>query len=127
MKHERDEDLSRNLHALLGDAGFLALVETFAGERIYVPMSGANDRLSEGLGHEDAAKLCRAYPGMRISVPLARDFRARQYRAAGLNNHEIAKRLNITVSGVDRIFRRMPSPPNRPRRIDPRQSDLFES
>ena len=37
MSHERDEQLSENLLALLGEADFVRLVEWRGGTRLYVP------------------------------------------------------------------------------------------
>lgn len=126
MRPERNEDLSAELLALLGKEAFLALVEAFAGQRKFIAVDGDHASLVAAIGEEATAKLVRIHGGNKLNVPLARDLRARQYRASGMGDVEIARRLGMTVSGVERLFLRMPDKPARPRRgPDPRQIDLF--
>ena len=80
------ERLSEDLRELLGDEDFLALVETFGGDRLYIPKSAEGTIVSAALGGEAAARLAARYGGDYPRIPLAREFRARQYRAAGLAN-----------------------------------------
>ncbi|MES0068769.1 hypothetical protein NKJ73_23625 [Mesorhizobium sp. M0074] len=121
-----DELRSAELLAMLGPADFVRLAETYGGRRLYVPASGDDTDLAKNLGAAAAKKLARRYSGSYIRVPLARELRARQYRANGASNGEIAGRLGITETGVDKLFRRMPDKPVKGSR-DPRQTDLFSS
>jgi len=126
VSYERDEDLSEDLHRLLGDEGFLALTEAFGGQRPYINRTGGPvvDGLVAALGPDLADQLIRMYGGSHLMVPIARVFRARQYRAAGLTDPEIARKLTMTVSGVQRLFLRNPAP--RRAKTDPRQLRLFD-
>ncbi|WP_027143163.1 hypothetical protein [Mesorhizobium sp. WSM3626] len=121
-----DEQRSTELLHLLGQADFVRLAEAYGGRRLYVPASGDDTALSKELGPAAAKKLARRYSGSYIRVPLARELRARQYREAGASNGDIAGRLGITETGVDKLFRRMPDKPVKGSR-DPRQTDLFSS
>lgn len=122
------ERLEDELIALLGAEDFICLVEAYGGERRYVPKSETGTEIAGKLGKEVAARLAKRFGGDEISIPLARAFRARHHRASEMNNREIAKRLGISVNGVEKLFRRRPSarPPRR-RQVDPRQTDLFGS
>lgn len=124
MKHDRGETLSADLHALLGDAGFLALVETYGGQRPYIGLDA--EKFRPILGDALAERFVQTYGGDRLHVPLARAFRARQYRLAGESDKAIALRLGITVSGLERLFDRMPGKPARRRHVDPRQMNIFD-
>ncbi|MER9851783.1 hypothetical protein NKJ55_31685 [Mesorhizobium sp. M0106] len=121
-----DELRSAELLSLIGLADFVRLAETYGGRRLYVPASGDDTALAKDLGAPVAQKLARRYSGSYIRVPLARELRARQYRENGASNGEIAGRLGITETGVDKLFRRMPDKPVKGSR-DPRQIDLFSS
>ena len=120
--------LEDELIELLGPQDFIRLVEAYGGERRYIPKSETGTEIAGKLGEEVASRLAKRFGGDEISIPLARAFRARHYRADRLNNREIAKRLGISVNGVEKLFRRRPSarPPRR-RQVDPRQTDLFGS
>jgi len=57
-------------------------------------------------------------------VPLARELRARHYRERGSSNAEIALKLGMSETGVNRLFKAMPDKPVKGCR-DPRQGSLF--
>ena len=116
--------LSAVLLELLGAEGLVLLAEHKGGRRLFVPKSPDGGALAGTLGQEAAASLARRYGGDYIRVPLARELRARHYRAAGASNAEIARRLGMSESGVDRLFNAMPNKPVKGSR-DPRQGDLF--
>lgn len=104
--------LSQELPALLGDAAFVALAEAFGGTRLYVPQTiGEDHEIAQAIGLDAARRLSRRHSPSWIRVPLAREARARHYRAQGLSNAAIARRLGITETGVDKLFRRMIAPP----------------
>ncbi|MBO0664171.1 hypothetical protein LQ948_16170 [Jiella sp. MQZ9-1] len=100
------ERLEDELLALLGPADFVRLVEAFGGERRYVPKRDDDTEIAQHLGPAAARKLASAFGGDTIAIPLARGYRAAHYRAAALNNRQIAKRLGISLNGVEKIFRR---------------------
>jgi hypothetical protein len=106
------DHLSSELIGLLGEAAFVALTERFGGTRLHVPRSiGPEHELAQALGQEAADRLARSYTSATLRIPLARELRARHYRAQGLSNAQIARKLGITETGVDKLFRRMASPP----------------
>lgn len=118
--------LSAELLNLLGPDAFTRLAEQYGGTRLFVPATDGATQLSKALGREVAGKLAARYAGSYLRVPLAREHRARQYRERqALSNAEIARKLGITETGVDRLFQRMPNKPVKGR--DPRQADLFSS
>lgn len=118
------EQLSAQLLELLGPAAFLQLVEAFGGLRIYVPDRKRDETIDAAIGIEASAKLHGMWGGSLVRVPLAQGFRARAYRAAGIDNRTIARRLCMTETGLEKLFRRA-GHPRRGRRPDTRQSDLF--
>jgi DNA-binding NarL/FixJ family response regulator len=121
------EDLVGELMTTLGDDGFFALVEAHAGMRLYVPADPARSELPQAIGYDHAARLSKVFPGGYIKVPLAREFRALRYREAGLGNRDIARKLGLTESGVERLFGRVRKthPKRGDRRKDPRQTEMF--
>ncbi|KZX94642.1 hypothetical protein A3718_00895 [Erythrobacter sp. HI0019] len=108
------EELTASLIALLGEEGLILLAEKFGGRRLYVPGEiQADHPITEALGEERAGKLAALYSPAQIRVPLARTIRARHYRANGDSNGEIATKLGMTETGVDKMFDRMDSPPEK--------------
>lgn len=122
-----NEDLVAELLDTLGPDGFYALVEAHAGVRLYVPADPDRSDLSESIGHEHAKRLSKVFPCGYIKVPLAREFRALRYRENGMSNRQIARRLGLTESGVEKLLKRarltQPGRGSRPK--DTRQMDLF--
>lgn len=103
---------SYELIALLGDHGFIALAQAFGGTRLSIPQEiDADHEIHAAIGAENATRLADRYAGHVIKVPLAREKRARHYRAGGLSNARIARKLGMTETGVEKIFARMDSPP----------------
>lgn len=98
----------QQLIALMGEAAFIAFAEAFGGRRLYVPtVIGADHEIAKAIGADAARHLSERVSPDVIRVPLARDIRARHYRAAGLSNGKIASRLGITEPAVNRMFARM--------------------
>ncbi|WP_163266493.1 hypothetical protein [Chelativorans alearense] len=126
MNDAKEKRLSAVLLDLLGPDGLVRLAEWKGGTRLYVchPAGADGSELARQVGAEAARKLGRRYGGDYIRVPLARELRARHYRAANHSNAEIAKRLGMSESGVDRLFNAMPNKPVKGSR-DPRQGELF--
>lgn len=115
--------LATELHELLGRDDFVRLAESYGGTRLFVPRRTAETKLSRSLGGTVAERLAERYAGSYLRVPLARDERARHYRESGLSNAEIARKLGLTETGVDKIFARMDGKPEKG--ADPRQGQLF--
>jgi hypothetical protein len=106
------EQLTESLRLLLGDAAMVSLAQAFGGRRLYVPEKiDSTHPITTAIGADAAAKLSRRYSLAFIRVPLARELRARHYRAQGRSNGEIATKLGITETGVDKLFARMERPP----------------
>ncbi|RIA44065.1 hypothetical protein DFR49_2301 [Hephaestia caeni] len=103
-----------DLQALLGDDAFVRLAQAFGGTRLYVPHTMRPDHeIAVAIGLAAAERLCRRCAPAQIRVPLARELRARHYRAAGLSNAAIARRLGMTEPGVDKLFARMRDKPEK--------------
>lgn len=113
--------LTEELAALIGEDALIALAESRGGTRLYVPADPAI--LTPAIGALAAARLADRYGGATLRAPLARERRARHYRAQGLSNADIARRLGLTETGVDKMFARMASPPAKG--SDPRQLSLL--
>lgn len=125
MIHE--STLVRDLQACLGMEGFVRLCQELGGLRIYVPYTLKDDsELVDVLGRELAEKFARRFAPATIRVPLAKRDRALHFRAQGLSDPQIARKLKITESGVKSLFKREQDLPDRPGR-DKRspQLDLF--
>lgn len=93
------------LTAAIGADATLRLIEAHAGTRVYVPKQvnqGSAARL--GLSLTAARALSGRFGGEHILVPIARAWRVRVYRSAGLTYPAIARRLGITERAVGRIL-----------------------
>jgi hypothetical protein len=117
-------DLTAELMDALGVEGFIALTEAHGGIRLYVPVEPQGSLLASDIGFDHAARLSKLFPGSYIRVPLAREVRAQHYRSLGESNGKIARRLGLTETGVDKLFRRSPNTIGRPKK-DPRQIEMF--
>lgn len=110
-----EHHLSRHLLQILGEADFVRLCQELGGTRVYVPYQCKPEgELAEAIGTEACEKLSRALAPATIRVPLARRERALHYRAAGLSNPQIARKLGITETGVEKLFGREAHLPDRP-------------
>lgn len=121
------EGLSGELLELLGHDGFMALVEAYGGLRVYIASNTENSKLAEHLPDDVLRALANRFRGDVIRVPLAKHYRARHYRLSGMSDREIARKLGMTESGVEKLFKTVPT--KRPaKRLfhDPRQIDLFQ-
>ncbi|HEX8485719.1 hypothetical protein [Sphingomonas sp.] len=95
------------LETLIGEDALVRLAEAFGGTRLFVPvkMSSAHD-IAKAIGVEAAMRLSERLAPDVIRVPLAREQRARHYRATGKSNAQIARALGLTESGVEKLFKR---------------------
>jgi len=99
-------DLTAELHELLGDEGFFKLTDVHGGIRVYIPKVAPGSTLASEIGVDHTARLSKMFSGGYIRVPVAREFRARHYRTLGESNATIARRLGLTETGVEKLFRR---------------------
>ncbi len=104
---EDDAKLSHRLHDLLGDDGYLLLLEHYAGVRLYVPHTSGCSQLTDALTRQHAMRLCAAFAGEYIRVPLGREFIVLQYRKKGFSTRKIVRTLRITESGYNKLTRRL--------------------
>ena len=118
-------DLTDELHARLGTSGLVRLAEEWGGQRLYVPAVPYGTQVEARLGMEAARRLAEALGGAYIRIPLARELRATVYRTRGMSNPDIARRLGITESGVNKLFLRAGVEVKAPPQLDTRQLDLF--
>lgn len=116
--------LADALTKLIGAKGLVLLAEKYGGTRLYIPPSPNRSQLVDELGADILTRLGQRYGGDYLKVPLARELRARHYRAIGLSNAKIARKLGVTEGAVNRIFQRMKEVPEKGS-ADPRQLTLF--
>lgn len=95
------------LQELIGEEALVRLAEAFGGTRLYVPQKiTARHEIARAVGLEAAQRLVDRLAPDVVKVPLARELRARHYRAAQMSDRAIARRLGITESGVEKLFKR---------------------
>lgn len=119
-----EDSLSAELLRLLGEADFIALCEHYGGTRLFMPKGDGRGPLKSVVSEQSLQKLNGSYGGSYIRVPLARTLRARHYRAAGLSNGQIARKLGLTETAIDKLFSRHVDKPVKGS-ANPLQSDLF--
>lgn len=106
--------LQIHLRAVLGEVGFVHFCQALGGTRVYVPYNLKDENeIVAAVGRELAEKLSREMAPATIRVPLARRDRALYFRAQGLSNAAIARKLGITESGVVKLFGREQGLPDR--------------
>lgn len=111
----RDFALTQHLRGILGDVAFVHFCQELGGTRVYIPYSLRDENeIVRAVGRDAANKLSRALAPATIRVPLARRERALHYRGEGLSNPQIARKLGITETGVEKLFDREPGLPDRP-------------
>jgi hypothetical protein len=95
------------VRTVLTSAEFVRLAEALGGDRVFVPKKPIEtNALVRAIGMDAAARVIEAIGSGWLAVPLARPERALQYRAEGLKDHQIARRLCMTRSGVERLLKR---------------------
>jgi hypothetical protein len=121
------EDLTQELLDTLGEDNFIRLVEEHGGTRLFIPIDSSRSKLPASIGLDNTMRLINLYARSYIKVPVAKEFRALRYREAGLSNSQVARKLGLTESSVEKIFNRArKSKPDRGKRPkDTRQLDLF--
>jgi hypothetical protein len=110
--HRAMRDPLAELAQVVGLPGALALASFAGGDRVAIPKEPkAGSWLVVLFGELIAGRLCTAYGGTELSVPLppvtkARVAMARQLRADGLTIREIARRLHVSERAVYDYFRK---------------------
>lgn len=100
----------------------VALVEAFGGTRLYLPVQMTEEhRIAKAIGYEAAMKLWQALGSGPLRIPIARDLRARHYRAQGDSYAKIARKLGMTEPGVETLFKRVAQPDGERRNQRPKQ------
>lgn len=112
------------LISLLGEADFIRLTEEFGGIRLYVASNIKQSQIVDKVGCEIASRLANNFSSNYLKVPLAHQLRARHYRGVGMSNAQVARKLGMTESGVEKLFRRLPVEYRRSK-TDDRQIDMF--
>lgn len=100
-------DLQKELLNLLGEDGYLSLIEAYGGLRLYVPANYAQTKLEDRLDKKYVKKLSEFYRGDTICVPLDRHYRISRYRLRGMTIRTIARKLCMTESGVEKALSKM--------------------
>jgi hypothetical protein len=101
-------DLSDEILALLGEEATVRLAERIGGQRIYIPLKVRdNGVLCKAIGREAAQRLSAQFAPATIRIGVFRDLRARHYRSKGMSARQIATRLCMSQTGVDRMLRRL--------------------
>jgi hypothetical protein len=96
----------RDLAGLIGPRKTLELIEAEGGTRTFVPkVPNQGTPLSRAIGLEAARIVAEARCGEYLRVPLARAWRVRIYRMEGETHRNIARRLGITESQVEKLLR----------------------
>ena len=91
---------------VLGAAATLVLVEKRGGTRVYVPREVTQASvIAREIGLQEARALSGAFAGDTITVPVARHWRVRHYRAAGLSYADSARKLGCHEDTVWRLLR----------------------
>lgn len=96
------------LVSVIGEVATIALLEEFAGTRLYVPKQVKDDHpITRAIGPAAAHALCAHYSPSTIRIPLGRELRVQHYRANGWAIAKIAVRLGMTESGVNKLVKRL--------------------
>lgn len=102
------------LEALIGTAALVRLAEAFGGTRLFIPTTmTASHPIAKAVGSEAAKVLTSRLAPDVVRVPLAREQRALHYRAIGDSNATIARKLCMTETGVEKLFKRRPDAPEK--------------
>jgi len=106
---------------VLGEEGYLQLVEGFGGLVQYIPKSTNDTELVKTIGVELSTILADHYGGEHIDIPLSRPFRAKMFYAKGNTVKWISQHLLMSERHVYKVLAEL-DPLERERR----QPDLFE-
>lgn len=103
-------DFQALLSEIMSEDQLIAFVEAFGGTRLYVPsrkFDAAAKAIVAVIGTEAFERLSACFSPDYIRVPLLINLRANRYRAAGLSNRVIGRRLGKTETGINNLFRKL--------------------
>ena len=100
-----EDRLMAQLKAALSEEEYIALLERFAGVRLYISAKPAGI-LPKAIGLDAAQRLKEAFGQATIRVPLDRETLVKHYAANGMSAASIARRLGLTENGVGKIAER---------------------
>lgn len=103
----RNTDFVAELRTLIGDDAYLKLIENYGGLRTFIAKNADRSEMVEVIGLEATQKLADEFGSLYCKIPLDREFRALRYRQEGASNRQIAVRLCMTESGLERILSRV--------------------
>lgn len=106
--HMRPNIIAEEIFELLTPESYLDLVTQYGGTRLYVPVCkrGKNAKIP-GLDSDAATALADAFGGLFLQVPVAREFRAIVYWERGFSNAQVAAKLGLSESGVNKLRARI--------------------
>ncbi|WP_156840448.1 hypothetical protein [Novosphingobium aquimarinum] len=106
-KSRKSSDLSDEILALLGEELTVKLAETLGGRRVYIPICVREKNvLSAAIGCDAAELMSEQFAPAMLRIGIFRTLRAHHYKSQGLSAGQIATRLCMTETGVDKLFRR---------------------
>ena len=98
--------LMAELHAIVGQAGLLALIERYGGTRLHVPQTVLEgSELAQIVRLAPARRLAKSYGGETLAIGLCKAWRAHVLRRDGHTLAQIARRLGMTEPSVWRLLR----------------------
>lgn len=110
-----EEVLIKRVRAILDEDSFVLLAQELGGTRVYLPLKLSDDHDVIGaIGRTAAEALVRELAPAWLRVPLARRERALYWRARGLSNARIARKVGMSETGVEKLFRREEDLPPKP-------------
>lgn len=103
-------DFQALLSEIMSEDQLIAFVEAFGGTRLFVPHRPSSQKakaIIAVIGEEGFKRLSGYFGQDYIRVPLCTILRANRYRGAGLSNKVIGRRLGMTETGVNTLFRKL--------------------
>ena len=85
-------DLESEIVEVVGDKAYQAILDKFAGQRLYIPVK-PTEFLIQLIGQDNAEKLCQRFKSLRLDLPIGVD------RVKDDRNQQIYyDRQNMTIS-----------------------------
>lgn len=111
MRHEPPPPVEiKEVADAIGVEALLSLLEHHAGCRIYIPATvNQASPLARDIGLEAAQALARLKGPDDWKVPSLKNWRARVYSARGMSQHDIARKLGVDRTTVQRYLNPVPS------------------
>lgn len=113
MKPTRNmPSLEWQIRDLIGDDLAFLFFNAFGGRRLHMATeANLATKVAGVVGQEAADQLAVEFGRDKLRVPLAREFRCEVYRHHGLSNGEIATKLGVTESAINKMVDRQVMPP----------------